>query len=581
MAGRLSKIIYDLYSGLLDSAVNDYITSNFDPNNIINLKYQKVTEIYGDDESISFYAEYEFYDSTQNNLLNEHVLHKCYVPCKCRISEKVDDFEITSKVQGGLQRHTKRLGVIKFTDDLIPIEKKYPVYNDVTYIFNKYDRGRKSIEGVRVNVYKLAELIGLKIYHNYDLNDINKSAMICLCNTKLSLLNLDTGVIETRQFEKGSIILNKPYIDERGPKSANFAIAHEIYHWLRHRYFITLKHIINNEQLYHTTLTRTKYFWKNEDERIEVQANKFAGILLLQDRKIYMNFLVCINKKGYLFNVINREKIVDNVLGEFSDLYMTTKKTLAIVLSVLSNSRLSIEELNKYKNDFKQEYYHYEIYEKDFINLYISDNEFYDLINSRKLLYIKKRVVLNISEAVNNGRITQYAKENPDKYFVRFTKSYVSAGESLSTVLNNNSYKEKFEFDKNKNVEVLNGIEGFNRYNDVENKTKKSLGEQLCDLRTRAGYTQEDVEEKIKISRQSISGYEHNKQIPQPDNLVKLIKLYGAEPYEIDNVMSAAGHTFNNDERLKCISYFLHNRPNSGIEVINECLRIRGFNEIL
>ena len=149
-----------------------------------------------------------------------------------------------------------------------------------------------------------------------------------------------------------------------------------------------------------------------------MQANKFAGTILLQDKSLYNNFLIEINNRNYAFDETNREKIIDVILNNYSDLYKVSKKTIAIIISSASKDSENFEELNKYKNDFAQEYSHYEIYENDFIKLFLYDDKFHQYIIDNKLVYVKKRVVLNVKEAIINGHITKLARDNPEKYFV-------------------------------------------------------------------------------------------------------------------------------------------------------------------
>ena len=579
MAGRFSKIIYELYGNVLDVEVNRYLTSNFELNKIIDLKYSGLSKIYANKDKLYFNVKYSFKDITQKDLLDNLIDLRCYVHCECQIDENITNFKIKREVCGEAQLRPNEDNCIEYTDDLIPIDRKYPMYNDVSMVFNDYDPNKTSIEGKKVNVYKLAELIGLKIYEDYEFDDATQSAMICFFDTSLSLFNTNTHSIENRKFEKGSIILNKKYIDERGSKSANFAVAHEIYHWLRHKYYVVLKHLSKGGVLYHTTLTRTQFFWRNEEERIEVQANKFAGTLLLQDRLIYSDFLYRIFNLNYLLDFEHKEDIVDKALNEFSDIYQVSKKTLAITLSSVSKKEQPLEELNKYKYDFKQQYDHYEIYENDFLNLFLTNDKFYKLINNRKLVYIKKKVVLNIPEAVKDGKITKLAKDNPDKYFINFTKTYSCFGTKLSTVFNNNSYKESTEFDEEKNKRVISAIREFELNDEAGKYEDKPFYKQLEIYRKRLKIKQEDLD-NINISRQSISAYENDHEKPTLNNLVKLIIYYKLTPKEIEYLMKAGGYIFNNSKREKLLEYLVMYKKGASIEFINECLRKYEFEEI-
>ena len=54
-----------------------------------------------------------------------------------------------------------------------------------------------------------------------------------------------------------------------------------------------------------------------------------------------------------------------------------------------------------------------------------------------------------------------------------------------------------------------------------------SIAEKLFELRKKAGYSQEELAEKIFVSRQAVSKWERGEALPDTENLVALSKLYG------------------------------------------------------
>ncbi len=53
-----------------------------------------------------------------------------------------------------------------------------------------------------------------------------------------------------------------------------------------------------------------------------------------------------------------------------------------------------------------------------------------------------------------------------------------------------------------------------------------NISERLCDLRKKAGYSQEQLAELLGISRQAISKWESGQGNPDIDNIIKLTKIY-------------------------------------------------------
>lgn len=54
-----------------------------------------------------------------------------------------------------------------------------------------------------------------------------------------------------------------------------------------------------------------------------------------------------------------------------------------------------------------------------------------------------------------------------------------------------------------------------------------TTGEKLMNLRKKANFTQEELADKLNVSRQAVSKWEQNQAFPETDKLIQLSKLYG------------------------------------------------------
>ena len=57
--------------------------------------------------------------------------------------------------------------------------------------------------------------------------------------------------------------------------------------------------------------------------------------------------------------------------------------------------------------------------------------------------------------------------------------------------------------------------------------------QRLARLRKEAGFSQEELAEKLGVSRQAVSKWETGKADPSTTNLIELAKLYGTSPEEL------------------------------------------------
>ena len=59
------------------------------------------------------------------------------------------------------------------------------------------------------------------------------------------------------------------------------------------------------------------------------------------------------------------------------------------------------------------------------------------------------------------------------------------------------------------------------------------LGNKLFELRKQAGLSQEDLADKLNVSRQAVSKWECGESLPDTDNLISISKLYGVSLDEL------------------------------------------------
>ena len=60
-----------------------------------------------------------------------------------------------------------------------------------------------------------------------------------------------------------------------------------------------------------------------------------------------------------------------------------------------------------------------------------------------------------------------------------------------------------------------------------------NLGEKLFELRRTKNLTQDDVAEKLNVTRQTVSKWETNQSTPDFDKILPLCELYGISPNEL------------------------------------------------
>lgn len=90
-----------------------------------------------------------------------------------------------------------------------------------------------------------------------------------------------------------------------------------------------------------------------------------------------------------------------------------------------------------------------------------------------------------------------------------------------------------------------------------------NLGEKLLNLRKTKNLTQDDVAEKLNVTRQTVSKWETNQSTPDFDKILPLCELYGISPTELlagekEEQETANNENSNNLIGMKQRNIFLH-----------------------
>ena len=75
------------------------------------------------------------------------------------------------------------------------------------------------------------------------------------------------------------------------------------------------------------------------------------------------------------------------------------------------------------------------------------------------------------------------------------------------------------------------------------------LGENLAKYRKKAGYSQEELADKLGVSRQAVSKWERGEASPDTENLIALSRLYGVTLDELVNKESSESETKTSEKK--------------------------------
>lgn len=101
-----------------------------------------------------------------------------------------------------------------------------------------------------------------------------------------------------------------------------------------------------------------------------------------------------------------------------------------------------------------------------------------------------------------------------------------------------------------------------------------SLSEKILSLRTQMGLSQEDLAEKLAVSRQSVSKWETGQSVPDLDKLIKLADLFGIS---VDELVREGERPQPPEPPQPQVVYVKEKRSLTGTQTAGVCLELIGL----
>lgn len=262
-----------------------------------------------------------------------------------------------------------------------------------------------------VPLQRIAEEMKLHIFTGFKIVDQDDSLGVTAFKTeRINVIDEETGVQEIKSFPRGSIIIDADTIWERGFGSFNFTLAHEIYHWYRHRVHMAFMDIMGKPSDYHTT-----------KGQLESHANGVGARILMPRESVT-------KKYTETFAALNdSEDEVDAyelAVAECAAFFGTSKTAMKKRLYEIGLHELERVPTVRHRLDIV-----------DLFNLYATDPNFRNLLESDAYRYVKGYVVKNDPKYLTDTSLTEYARTHPNECIMTFRESYRSDDDSYGDSL--------------------------------------------------------------------------------------------------------------------------------------------------
>ena len=349
--------------------------------------------------------------------------------CNMIITDKIERCLISNlDIYTSMQRRQLNFAA---TMNFIPVISKNDLENEAERFLQKWCPEALSTP-MTVPIRKIVEeKMGLQIIDDRTLSkDLSVFGQICFSDGMIKTFDKTSGEYINTKVTRGTVMVDPDIVFLRCLGCGYNTLAHEAYHWERHRIYATVHNILSKQQtIYHRCPTSPKgniirETMSSDEDWMEWQANAVAPKILMPKIQTEIKIKSMIEKYQYIPYENGSEETIKDIICELSDFYNVSKQAAKIRMIELGYPEAN--EVYNYDNDCV--YNTFDISQIDAFDLYNTNKDFkvlfeLGLFRNVEGYYVidtdKYRILNEAGEYV----LTDYSKENLDQCALQFTYS--------------------------------------------------------------------------------------------------------------------------------------------------------------
>ena len=399
------------------------------------------------------------------------------VSCSVKVDDKISNFKVLNIEPYSKGRLTRHEG--KVDSNLVPKIYKKDLDGEATRFLTEFCPEALETPMAVPIVDIVKNKMGLNLVNGGRLTDnFSIFGQICFSAGKINVYDVFTGKENEIEVERGTVVIDSMTYWERNLGCVNNTVAHEAFHWYRHRVYATIRSILRNEEFI-AHRCPAKSTWKlgseeakgdiwTDEKRMEWQATNIAP-------RILMPFLTVKPKieelyKEYAFReneIIPRDELLKEIITDLARFYKVSKQSAKIRMIELGYTEA--REVYNYEDKVK---YYTTISDDDAFNEYCNNEDFRKVIDSGRFRYVDGKYVVDDEKYINASyggyTLRDYAHDNLNecalhfiqrKVDIRIHNIYHSAILSRGATI----YEELSEYDGDKNISIIENAEELER----------------------------------------------------------------------------------------------------------------------
>lgn len=355
-------------------------------------------------------------EETERGFGNYDINQWLTVSCEAKITDRLEYLHIAG-IKPYIKGQRKQLKS-SFSPNIVPYIKRDELEAEAESFLSEYYP--KALEApTRVPIAEIAEGMGLSVIQGKCItDDFSVFGEICFSDGQVQVYDLFKCNQQSIDVKRGTILIDAYTFWERNLGCVNNTLAHEVYHWHKHRMYAAIKHILRKENFIACRCPSDAAYPKDDDpwtdeQRMEWQANSIAPRILMPLSTFKIKVEELYKKYDYAITGTAPNHLILDVIAEELALFYAVSKQSALLR--MQEAGFS-EAMSIYKNDPAAQP-HYAVEEADAFFAYSTNATLRQLLDSGLFVYVQSHFVINdplyiIRDDSGRRRLTSYALEN-------------------------------------------------------------------------------------------------------------------------------------------------------------------------
>lgn len=609
---EIERFIYEICYQPIWASVSEYVSQHL---SLLDLTYSRVKypdSAYVEDMLLEFTKNVRIDDnsllfdavvSCTMNLTEENYrgMASCdlnqwfLVSCEAVIEDSLKSLIITNVQQyvPGMRQRVTGQAVSK---NIVPILYKKDLEDEATRFLEKFCPA--ALESpMPVPIEDIAEAMGLEVVEGHRItDDFSVFGEIYFSSGKAEVYDLFKCTSQVLDVRRGTILIDAFTYWERNLGCVKNTIAHEVYHWYKHRMYAAIRYILYGKDYVACRCPSNMVYpdkeaeWSDE-QRMEWQANSMAPRILMPLRTFRMKVDELYKQYDYEKSPI-KTVVLTAIADELAKFYGVSRQS-ALIRMIETGYK---EAASVYDYDAESPFHNY-VSQSDAFYAYCSDDEFRALVDSGLFRYVDGYFVIDDEQYVDKDEdgkyaLTDYAWSHLSECTLQFSWQTVRPSPAekrfpFEIFHRANADRKVSKYDNRQNASVIKMSEElrqkreeFERQNAVRQIAipQKTCWELIFEILQARGMSKVHFCSLTGLGEEVYRKAEKNIDTkPSMRTIVAIARGLDLDITMTEKLMQLAGHAFDESDEHRALRFCITGFPGGTIEEANEFLESYDF----